>query len=94
MCVSSRNNSIMDIDHGNRLRISSLFIIAVYKLLCVFSRYKLIRDCWEEESDHRPTFNKIVSIMGDFLEDNVRDVRVVFIFDIKILYFITCTIYM
>ena len=30
--------------------------------------------CWEAEAEDRPTFSKLVEIMGDFLEDNVKQV--------------------
>ena len=31
--------------------------------------------CWEAEPDDRPSFTKLVDIMGDFLEDNVKQVQ-------------------
>lgn len=30
---------------------------------------------WRDDPDDRPTFTQLASIMGDFLEENVKQVR-------------------
>lgn len=38
-------------------------------------RYKVIQATWRDDPDDRPTFTQLASIMGDFLEENVKQVR-------------------
>jgi len=33
-----------------------------------------MKSCWEADPDNRPGFSQLVSVMGDFLEDNVKQV--------------------
>ena len=46
------------------------------QIFVVFSldRHKVMLACWEAEPEDRPSFTKLVDIMGDFLEDNVKQV--------------------
>ncbi|KAK3599974.1 hypothetical protein CHS0354_012628 [Potamilus streckersoni] len=34
--------------------------------------YEVMRSCWADNPDDRPTFSQLVNKMGDFLEDNVK----------------------
>ncbi|KAL3880215.1 hypothetical protein ACJMK2_032471 [Sinanodonta woodiana] len=34
--------------------------------------YEVMKSCWAENPDDRPTFSQLVNKMGDFLEDNVK----------------------
>lgn len=38
-------------------------------------RYKVMQATWRDDPDDRPTFTQLASIMGDFLEENVKQVR-------------------
>lgn len=38
-------------------------------------RYKVIQATWRDDPDDRPTFTQLASIMGDFLEENVKQVN-------------------
>ncbi|XP_052280539.1 vascular endothelial growth factor receptor 1-like isoform X1 [Dreissena polymorpha] len=34
--------------------------------------YRVMLDCWETDPEQRPSFTQLVNIMGDFLEENVK----------------------
>lgn len=38
-------------------------------------RYNVMQATWRDDPDDRPTFTQLASIMGDFLEENVKQVR-------------------
>lgn len=44
------------------------------------NRYKVMLATWRDDPDDRPTFTQLASIMGDFLEENVKQVKTKTIF--------------
>jgi hypothetical protein len=38
-------------------------------------RYKVLQATWRDDPEDRPTFTQLASIMGDFLEENVKQVQ-------------------
>ena len=45
-----------------------------------YNRYKVMLATWRDDPDDRPTFTQLASIMGDFLEENVKQVKTKTIF--------------
>ena len=57
-----------------KIKPSQKFLNLQYIIYFFLDRYKVMLACWEAEAEDRPTFSKLVEIMGDFLEDNVKQV--------------------
>lgn len=53
-----------------------MYIVYWNIILNVFCyRYKVMLATWRDDPDDRPTFTQLASIMGDFLEENVKQVK-------------------
>lgn len=37
--------------------------------------YDVMKSCWNQKPNARPSFSKLQEILGSFLEDHVRNVR-------------------
>ena len=46
-------------------------IMAPKKMLIYFNRYRIMIQCWSEDPNNRPTFNRLREITTEFIQEEV-----------------------